>query len=118
MFALRQPDKLTSYSSNTHRSTLVEIFGLRLGLLSPNLPPDGNQHQTKNHSTATLIVTNLPESVKRIYTYTRTSMKKPNSPEAKPQPHALDPAEKRRLQNRRAQHNYRKPPSSIITSSP
>ncbi|PKK43139.1 hypothetical protein CI102_13571 [Trichoderma harzianum] len=93
---------------NTHRSTLVEIFGLRLGLLSPNLPPDGNQHQTKNHSTATLIVTNLPESVKRIYTYTRTSMKKPNSPEAKPQPHALDPAEKRRLQNRRAQHNYRR----------
>ncbi|KAL6802807.1 hypothetical protein GGI42DRAFT_32888 [Trichoderma sp. SZMC 28013] len=34
-------------------------------------------------------------------------MKKPNPPEAKPQSHTLDPAEKRRLQNRQAQHNYR-----------
>ncbi|KAM6478675.1 hypothetical protein HDV62DRAFT_184853 [Trichoderma sp. SZMC 28011] len=34
-------------------------------------------------------------------------MKRPNSPEAKPQSHTLDSAERRRLQNRRSQHNYR-----------
>lgn len=43
-------------------------------------------------------------------------MKKPKSLEAKPQTHTLDPAQKRRLQNRQAQHNYRKQSSSVITS--
>ncbi|KAK4076662.1 uncharacterized protein Triagg1_4265 [Trichoderma aggressivum f. europaeum] len=34
-------------------------------------------------------------------------MKRPNPPEAKPQSHTLDSAERRRLQNRQAQHKYR-----------
>ncbi|KAK0761881.1 hypothetical protein N5P37_004680, partial [Trichoderma harzianum] len=73
--------------------------------LSPNLPPDGTRDQTKIRSTATLITTNFPEPAKRICTY--TPMKRPNLTEAKPQSNTLDSVEKRRLQNRRAQHNYR-----------